>query len=131
MTNVNGHEPDYAAQGRVFLRQAYEELAKDDLRQASEKGWGATSQAIKAVAHSRGAEHKGHGHLVAISRALASEHNDPELRHRFNAGAELHTNFYEGYYDRGEIAERLEKVSLLVDQVEGLLNGHAGSNGSA
>ncbi len=128
MTNENGAATDYVAQGRQFLTQAYEELAKDDLRQASEKGWGATAQAIKAVAHARGAEHKGHGHLVAISRALASEHNDPELRHRFNAGAELHTNFYEGYYDSDEIAERLERVSVLVDQIESLLNGRNGAS---
>jgi hypothetical protein len=125
---VNGN--DYAQQGRRFLNQAFEELSRDDLRQASEKGWGAASQVIKAVADEREDEHKGHAQVVAFARALAAEQNDDELRKRFVAGAELHTNFYEGYYNRDDILERLEKVSLLVDQVERLLHGHAGPNGS-
>ena len=39
------------------MEQANEELARDDLRQASEKGWGAASQIVKAVAEERGWEH--------------------------------------------------------------------------
>ena len=38
----------YRDQSRVYLEQANEELARDDLRQASEKGWGAASQIVKA-----------------------------------------------------------------------------------
>ena len=34
---------------RGFLTQAREELAKGDLRQASEKGWGAAAQMVKVV----------------------------------------------------------------------------------
>ena len=46
----------YREQSRrgVFLAQAHEELAKGDLQQASEKGWGAASQMVKAVAQERG-----------------------------------------------------------------------------
>ena len=40
----------YRDQSRAYLEQANEELARDDLRQASEKGWGAASQIVKAVA---------------------------------------------------------------------------------
>ena len=128
MRNENGAVGEYAAQGRRFLGQAYEELAKDDLHQASEKGWGATAQAIKAVANARGAEHKGHGHLVVMARVLARELDDDEVRIRFNAGAELHTNFYEGYYNASEIGERLDKITSLVGQVETLLSGRNGAS---
>ena len=37
----------YRDQSRAYLEQANEELARDDLRQASEKGWGAASQIVK------------------------------------------------------------------------------------
>ena len=44
----------YREQSRVFLAQAhFEELAKGDLQQASEKGWGAASQMVKAIAQER------------------------------------------------------------------------------
>ena len=37
-----------------LLNQAQLELAADDIRQASEKAWGAAAQAVKAVCESRG-----------------------------------------------------------------------------
>ncbi len=121
----------YARQARKFLAQAYDELERDDLHQASEKGWGATSQIVKAVADMRDVDHKGHGQLIAIARTLSAEQQDPEIRHHFNAGAELHTNFYEGYYDRGEVEDRLGKVSSFVDRLEGLLNGRNGASSAS
>ena len=53
----------YREQSRIFLSQAYEELAKGDLQQASEKGWGAASQMVKAIAQERGWRHRSHRHL--------------------------------------------------------------------
>ena len=50
----------YREQSRKFLAQAYEELAKGDLPQASEKGWGAASQMLKAIAQQRGWSHRSH-----------------------------------------------------------------------
>ena len=38
---------------RNFLRQARDELAREDLLQASNKAWGAAAYAIKAVAEKR------------------------------------------------------------------------------
>ncbi len=128
MTSENGNYLEYGDQARRFLEQAFEELERNDLRQASEKGWGAASQSIKAVANVRGVEHRGHGHLVALARSLAVELDDDDVRQRFNAGAELHTNFYEGYYNPHEIRERLSRVGQLVDQLDGLLNGRNGAS---
>ena len=44
----------YREQSRIFLSEASEELVKGDLQQASEKGWGAASQMVKAIAQERG-----------------------------------------------------------------------------
>ena len=47
----------YQQASQRFLAQAKEELAAGDLQQASEKGWGAAAQMLKAIAEQRGWEH--------------------------------------------------------------------------
>ena len=44
----------YQQQSRHLLTQALRELDQGDLVQASEKGWGAAAQMVKAVAEQRG-----------------------------------------------------------------------------
>ena len=44
----------YQQASQRFLAQAKQELANGDLPQASEKGWGATAQILKAIAEQRG-----------------------------------------------------------------------------
>ena len=44
----------YSTASRSLLTQAFEELSAGDTQQASEKGWGAAAQIVKAVAHGRG-----------------------------------------------------------------------------
>ncbi len=89
------NRPSHQEQGRISLAQAEEELAKDDLRQASEKGWGAASQMVKAVADARGWDHKGHAQLFKAVGSLADEHDDKALRRLFSSANDLHINFYD------------------------------------
>ena len=50
----------YREDSRRLLDQARRELETGDVRQASEKGWGAAAQIVKAVAEKRGWRHRGH-----------------------------------------------------------------------
>ena len=62
---------------REFLIKGRAHLAEGDLLQASEKGWGAASQMVKAVAEARGWRHSTHGDLyrtVALWRASCPTH---------------------------------------------------------
>ena len=124
---LNGNNSAYARQSRLFLRQAREELAQDDLRQASEKGWGAAAQIVKAAAEQRGLDHKAHADLFSCVRSLMAETDDESLVLLFNAAGQLHINFYEGYYGHREIELNLGQVAQFVDKVEALL---ARPNGS-
>ena len=124
---LNGNNSAYARQSRLFLRQAREELAQDDLRQASEKGWGAAAQIVKAAAEQRGLDHRGHAELFAVVRHLHSESRDASLRLQFQIATGLHTNFYEGWLDHDDVAGSLNIVSQFVDKVEALLSGPNGS----
>ena len=86
---------DYVAASRDFLSNAFEELAQGELTQASEKGWGAAAQMVKAVAQQRGWEHNGHALLFAAIRRLVDETGDRQLDTLFHVANSLHSIFYE------------------------------------
>ena len=50
----------YRISAAALLEQARTELAAGDVRQASDKGWGAAAQAVKTVAVVRGWKHRNH-----------------------------------------------------------------------
>ena len=58
----------YREASRPLLAQAVGEWESGDLRQASEKGWGAAAQMVKALAEQRGWQHNNHPLLVPNRR---------------------------------------------------------------
>ena len=116
------NRPSHQEHSRIFLAQASEELGRDDLRQASEKGWGAASQMVKAVADARGWEHHRHPSLFKVVRQVAEEASDRELRLMFDAAGELHSNFYDGHLDAEDVRVRLSDVANFVDKMDAILN---------
>ena len=105
---------------RMMMEQAVPELAKGDSLQASEKGWGAASHAVKAIAEARGWRHKSHADLFRVVRRLTAEIEQPEIRRLFDVANGLHTNFYEGWLGDEDIAERLADVRLLLAMLDEL-----------
>ena len=112
-------------QSRIFLAQAYEELAKGDLPQASEKAWGAAAQMLKATAQQRGWRNSTHRDLSGVVWALRRETGDPELSVQFSAASSLHVNFYEIEHPSDYIEDLLQQVERLVDRLEALLTAPA------
>ena len=112
----------YSNAGRELLAQGYAELQCGDTRQASEKGWGAAAQMVKAVAERRGWEHKRHAALWQIVRQLGVETGDVEVRRLFQVASDLHTNFYENLYDADFVADGLGDVQVFLDKLEPLLD---------
>ena len=115
----------YTDRSRTYLSQASEELAKADLCQASEKGWGAAAEMVKAVAEARGWEHNGHRQLYSAVGSLVVETGEEELRTGFALASQLHTNFYEGWLDRAAVEAHLYQVARFVERLEGLLDAGA------
>ena len=111
----------YEEQAYIFLEQAKEELRAGDLRQASEKAWGAASQMVKALADSRDWPHAVHGHLVAAVESIADELGERELRGNFDAAQALHRNFYEGGLSQAGVAPRISQVEILLGRLRDLL----------
>ena len=76
----------YREASRQLIAQARAELDVGDLRQASEKAWGAAAQMAKAAASSRGWDHDQHRHLWNVAKDLTNEAEvplatDPPRRH--------------------------------------------------
>ena len=112
--------PTYRAASHELLRQAAQELEAGDVRQASEKGWGAAAQMIKAVAENRGWPHSSHSRLYEAANRLAQETGDREIRLLFNAAGNLHVNFYENWVTLEVVSIGLTDVELLLAKMEPL-----------
>ena len=111
----------YRDDSRFLLNQARSELALGDVRQASEKGWGAAAQIVKAVSESRGWRHRGHRLLFDAVDTLRDETGDADIRRLFDVANALHFNFYEDWRSAASVAAGLEDVELLLDKMEPLI----------
>ena len=114
-------EEKYTTASRELLEKALDELAQGDLRQASEKGWGAAAQAVKAVAQRRSWRHDGHATLFEIVNRLMAETPDPQLGMGFHTTNNLHINFYENMMGKELVAVGLEQVQEFVQKMESFL----------
>ena len=110
----------YSQLSAEYLSKADLHLAEDDLKQASEKAWGAAATAVKAIAESRELEHSRHGDLWRTVRLAVRETGDREIRVAFGLAESLHTNFYEAWLDREDVEDYLGEVELLVGKLDAL-----------
>ena len=112
---------DYQASSRAMMAQSHSELAQGDLQQASEKGWGAAAQMMKAIADARGWEHGRHRHLHRIASRLRGETGDGDIRRLFAVASTLHENFYENQMTAEDIEQDLADVERLLEKLEVLM----------
>ena len=111
----------YQQASEHFLAQAGQELAAGDLQQASEKGWGAAAQILKAIAEQRGWEHNRRRHYLRITSRLRAETGDGDVRRLFGSASLLHDNFYENEMMADDVAGGLDDVKALIDKLLPLL----------
>ena len=119
----------YHERSRHYLGQAREEFRQGDLLQASEKGWGAAAQIIKALADERGINHRHHSSLQVVVDTIMQETGDTDFNVLFESANGLHRNFYEGRMARATVELHLHRVGQFVDKVEKLLSGNDGVEG--
>ena len=112
----------YQRDSQHLLSQARGELAQGDLRQASEKGWGAAALMLKTIAEQRGWEHERHRHMLRAASHLRSLTGDGAITDHFARARLLHENFYEDELSGAEISESLDRVELFLDRLEPLVN---------
>ena len=107
----------YLAAARELVEQAREELVKGNLRQASEKIWGACALAIKAHALARrGKRIESYAELWTYKNEVAKELGD-WVRIVFKLADSMHKNFYEGLATKEDVEDTLREVAKLVEAV--------------
>ena len=112
---------NYRQAARTLLDQGFEELAAGDTRQASEKGWGAAAQMLKAIAQQRGWEHQSHAAIYKVINKIVAETGQDQIRTWCAVADALHRNFYENLAPPEYVAGGLEDVRKLIDRLEPLL----------
>ena len=93
-----------------------------DMRQASEKAWGAAALAVKATAEQRGWVHDSHVRLFDNVKRISQETGDAELHDLFHVANSLHQNFYEGWQTDDSVQRGIQRVRVLVDRLDALLD---------
>ena len=117
----------YVDLSNMYLAESREFLADGDLTQASEKGWGAAAEVVKACAEARGFEHHKHRHLWRTVNRLYDETGDSELRVLFSTAESLHGNYYENYFDADQVQDFLNQVDLFVEKLMPLVDAPNGT----
>ena len=110
----------YAEISRHLLRQAQGELDKGDILQASDKVWGATAHAIKAVCQRMGWNHHAHNHLSAAANYVASGLNRDDLMEAFGFLEAMHTNFYEHQKEADQVRLEVNRAAFFVGEFTAL-----------
>ena len=110
----------YQSASRQLLAQGREELTAGDVRQASEKGWGAAAQMVKAIAEQRGWTHRSHAALYNAVSRLVAETGDDEVGRLFHIASALHVNFYEDWDNAENVTRGLDDVERFLDRLEPL-----------
>lgn len=115
----NNHEANkYAELSRWCIGEADNYLRRRNNIQASEKGWGAVAQALKAVAEERGWNHNSHGLIIDIAQQIADEQGRPDFIGLFGDAQALHVNFYENWLSSDTLAIYLSNVKALLPELE-------------
>ena len=110
---------------RHLLRQAGEELDRQDLLQASEKAWGAAAHAVKAVAEKRRWFNDADWKLAKVVSILAEEQEDMTLQGFYLAAREAHFNFYHHEFNAREVQQSVAAAGELIARLEAVLANRA------
>ncbi len=114
---------DHVELARNFLERSKSYLAQGDLHQASEKGWGAASHIIKAVAAANGWEYERHDDFDSVVNNARQRYRQPSLRQYGNAAHSLHRNYYKRslLLSASAIQEDIEDVEKMVSVLQPFL----------
>ena len=112
---------DRAATALAFLTKSDAEFADGDRRQASEKLWGAATQALMAAAQQQNWPYGSHQALKAAARRLADEHDDQRILTGFRTAEKFHANFYHDFMMDFDLDDERPDVHDFVHRVLALL----------
>lgn len=114
----------YIRRSDEYWRQALGFLNRNELEKASELAWGSVAQRVKALALAKiGRELHTHYQIRDYVKRIASQTADENLFRDFTEAERLHTNFYEGLFDRDEVGMAFAVIRRLLARVDSYIRG--------
>ena len=111
------HQQKHTRLAWQLLNQADHEIMAGDLLQSSEKLWGATSHALKALCESRGWRHSKYAQLEYAAKQLAKERDDDSIRLAYRVAEICHANFSYDWMEFEDVDENRIIVRRLVEKI--------------
>ena len=112
---------DHVDMSQRFLKHAQHELDNGRRLQASEKVWGATAHALKAIAVQRGWRHRSHTTLFEVATQVGQEFDqESAIAMRMGLAADMHQNFYENGRSGRYIQVAINNTEDLVKSLDGI-----------
>lgn len=108
---------------RGFLERSKSYLAQGDLHQASEKGWGAASHIVKAVAAANNWRYDSHDEFESVVVNARQRYRQPNLLAFSRSAEALHRNYYKRtlLLDADVIQRDIQDVERMVSILEPFL----------
>ena len=107
---------EHARQAYEFLEQAENELAAGDKLQASEKLWGAATQAVLSILTTEGRRSKTHRDLKEAVYRLSADMGE-DVYDGFAIAEKFHANFYNGFMEDYQIESDKGRVHNFVHRL--------------
>ena len=108
----------YADRSRLYLANAASMLRQQRPEKSSEFPWGAMAEALKAIAALNDIKLRTHAEIRLYARDLAKQLQSEPLLDAYSIAETLHSNFYEGMFDTGQVTGHSttirESVSSLI-----------------
>lgn len=120
-------EKDYLQSAQDFLDASDREFAAGDVRQGSEKLYGAANQVLTAIAKRRGWGYESHRDMKNATQRLADEYNTEAIITGFTAAEKFHKNFFHGAMEEYEIAIDRPSVHAYVRRLTAIFEAEAES----
>ncbi len=111
----------HMASSRQYLENAVGLLRNNEPHKAGEMLWGAISQALHAVAASRGIPLTTHKSLRHFVSSLVRERSDQDLATTFRAAESLHSDFYEVELEVEDVGALTEPIRRAVANLMSLI----------
>ena len=92
--STTGIVTDHVKLARDFLERSKSYFSQGDLHQASEKGWGAASHIVKAVAAVNNWGYESHDQFENVVVNARQRYRQPSLLEMSRAAEALHRNYY-------------------------------------
>ena len=108
---------DHLELAKDFLERSKSYLAQGDLHQASEKGWGAASHIVKAVAAANNWQYESHDEFENVVLNARQRYRQPSLLEMSRAAEALHRNYY-----KRTLLLNAEVIQRDVEAVETMVN---------